>query len=146
MYAEQSTFDWRRYGHWDTSVEKAHLSAFVLWQARESTRLAALQRDRHYSGGDADLAMLEGFGRESAVAVELIIKAVIAKQLRLRYAAVSERVPVTHDIPKLWQDAELPELDKEDKYRLLLFKSVLMWSGRYGTPRTAKAWAEENSA
>lgn len=75
MYAEQSTFDWCRYGHWDTSAEKARLSAFLLWQTRERDKLAALQNEAHYTNGDADLAVLEGFRRESAVALELIIKA-----------------------------------------------------------------------
>jgi hypothetical protein len=144
MYAEQSAFDWHRYGHWDTRAEKARLSAFLLWQACDPDRLAALLNETHYSRGDAGLAMLEGFRRESAVALELIIKAVIAGQFRLRHASESERVPTTHDIPKLWLEAGLPELEREDKYRLLLFKSVLYWSGRYATPRSAKAWAKEN--
>jgi hypothetical protein len=144
MYAEQSAFDWHRYGHWDTRAERARLSAFLLWQACDPDRLAALQNEAHYSSGDAGVAMLEGFRRESAVALELIIKAVIAEQFRLRHASESERVPTTHDIPKLWLEAGLPELEREDKNRLLLFKSVLSWSGRYATPRSAKAWAEEN--
>jgi hypothetical protein len=145
MYAEQSAFDWHRYGHWDTRAERVRLSAFLLWQAaRDPDRLATLRNEAHYSSGDAGIAMLEGFRRESAVALELIIKAVIAKQFRLRHASESERVPATHDIPKLWLEAGLPELESEDKNRLLSFQSVLNWSGRYATPRSAKAWAEEN--
>jgi HEPN domain-containing protein len=146
MYAEQSTFDWCRYGHWNTSAEKARLSAFLLWQTCERDKLAALQNEAHYTNGDADLALLEGFRRESAVALELIIKAVIAEQFRRRRASESERVPKTHDIPKLWLEAGLPELERDDKYRLLLFKSVLYWSGRYAMPQSAEAWAEENRA
>jgi hypothetical protein len=140
----QNIIDWRRYGHWDSSANKARLSAFLLWQTHEPAKLAALQDDADYSSGDADLALTEGFRRESAVALELIIKAVIAKKMELRYDPNSERVPATHDIPALWQKAELPELDRQDKYRLHLFKSILNWSGRYATPKTAKAWAEEN--
>lgn len=127
-------------------AKKARLCAFLLWQAREPERVVMLMRDASYASGNAGLAMLEGFRRESAVALELIIKAVLAKQLELRRAPVSDRVPATHDIPKLWADAGLPELPREDQYRLLLFKSVLMWSGRYVTPRSAKARAEENAA
>lgn len=146
MYHEQSTFDWRRYGHWETSAHKAWLCAFLLWQAHQPEKLATLVRDANYGAGDGGLAMWEGFRRESAVALELIVKAIIAKQLQLRHAPPPERVPATHDIPALWVQAGLPELEREDQYRLLLFKSVLMWSGRYATPRSAKAWAEENRA
>jgi 4-hydroxy-3-methylbut-2-en-1-yl diphosphate synthase IspG/GcpE len=146
QYREQSIFDWRRYGHWDTSAEKARLTAFLLWQYIGVSKLAELTGELEYSSGDADLAMREGFRRESAVALELIVKAVIAKQLELERAPPSDRVPATHDILALWVQAELPALSREDRYRLLLFKSVLMWSGRYATPRTAKVWADENAA
>lgn len=146
MYHEESTFDWRRYGHWDTSAAKARLCAFLLWQADQPEKLVALTRDANYASGDAGQATWEGFRRESAVALELVVKAVIAKQLELQRAPPANRVPATHDIPALWAAAGLPELGCEDRYRLLLFKSVLMWSGRYATPRTAKAWAEENRA
>jgi hypothetical protein len=89
--------------------------------------------------------MWEAFRRESAVALELIVKAVIAKKLRARRADPStEGVPATHDLPKLWRDAGLPSLPDSDLYRLQLAKSVLMWAGRYATPRTAKYWEQEN--
>jgi hypothetical protein len=146
QYREQSTFDWRRYGHWDTSAEKARLVAFLLWQYIGSSKLGELARELEYTSGDTDLAMREGFRREGAVALELIVKAVIANQLELERAPPSDRVPATHDMPALWRQAELPALSREDRYRLLRFKSVLMWSGRYATPRTAKVWAEENAA
>ncbi|MGI4748204.1 MAG: hypothetical protein ACRYFY_19485 [Janthinobacterium lividum] len=144
MYAEQSTYDWRRYGHWSTTAEKARLVAFLLWQTRDSTRVAQLKEDASYSGGDTGLALSEGFHRESAVALELIIKAAIARQLELQGGTPAERVPATHDIPKLWEQAQLPALDKADRYRLLLVRQTLMWSGRYGTPRSVKAWVKEN--
>ena len=134
MYAEQSTFDWRRYGHWSTTAEKARLAAFLLWQTRDPAKIAQLERDADYHSGDAGLALSEGFDRESSVALELIIKAVIARQLELGGGTPAERVPATHDIPNLWKEAKLPALDRDDSYRLLLVKSTLMWAGRYGTP------------
>jgi hypothetical protein len=73
MYPEQSTFDWRRYGHWDTSATKAWLSAYLLWHTREPDKLAVLQHEAGYASGDAELALHEGFSRESSVALELII-------------------------------------------------------------------------
>ena len=55
-------------------------------------------------------------------------------------------VPATHDLPVLWKEAALPILEREDHLRLLLFKSVLVWAGRYTTPRSEKAWGEELKA
>jgi hypothetical protein len=84
---------------------------------------------------------------ESAVALELIVKAVIARKMTAEGADPSKvGVPATHDLPALWKEAALPVLEREDHLRLLLFKSALVWSGRYATPRSAKAWAEERKA
>jgi hypothetical protein len=72
---------------------------------------------------------------------------VIAHKLRARRAdPKTEGVPATHDIPKLWAEAGLPGLPREDRYRLLICKSVLLWSGRYQTPKSPKAWEAENKA
>ena len=144
---EQDVIEWRRLGHWSTSAKKAHFAAFVLWHMREESRLSEMVHECTYAGGDAELSLVEAFRRESAIALELIVKAVIARKLQARGAnPATECVPATHDLPKLWIDAGLPELPREDKYRLLLVKSVLMWSGRYGTPRTAEAWKKEQKA
>ena len=144
---EQDVIEWRRYGHWSTSAEKPHFVAFVLWHGMEESRLSEMVRESAYTGGDAGLALREAFQRESAIALELVVKAVIARKLQVRGAnPATECVPATHDLPKLWTDAGLPELPREDKYRLLLVKQVLMWSGRYGTPLTAKQWKNENKA
>lgn len=147
MGNEKDVFEWRRFGHWRTSAEKARFTAFLLWQMEDSTKLNDVIRQCNYPNGDADLAVAEAFHRESAIALELIIKAVIAEQMKARGAdPATEGVPANHDIPKLWCQATLPELGREDKYRLLLVKSVLMWSGRYAIPRTWESWAEENKA
>ena len=57
-----------------------------------------------------------------------------------------EGIPATHDVPKLGIEAGPPELPPEDKHRLLLVKSVLVWSGRYPTPKSAEAREAENKA
>jgi hypothetical protein len=145
-YPEQSTFEWRRFGHWESTAEKARLSAFLLWHSCEPKRISALQRDANYPSADAGLALMEGFRRESSVALELIVKAVIAERLKIQGAPRSIRVPISHNLPNLWADAHLPDLDATDRYRLLLVRSTLMWSGRYATPKSAKAWNEENMA
>jgi hypothetical protein len=91
-------FDCLRYGHWAPRAERARLAAYILWRVAgdRTGLLTALWHNARYSYGDAGIAMLDGFRRESAVAIELIIKAVIAEQLKLRRA--SERVPHTHNI------------------------------------------------
>jgi len=146
MGNEERVFEWRRFGHWNTSAEKARFAAFVLWQMSGS-RLQEVVIECGYTAGDATPAVHEAFRRESAVALELMIKAVIAHKLQASRAdAQTEGVPATHDIPKLWLDAGLPALPHEGRYRLLAFKSVLMWSGRYPTPKSPKAWEAENDA
>jgi hypothetical protein len=140
----QSSFEWRRCGHWDSSAAKAWFSAYVLWHSGDSITLEKTIIESEYSGGDAAVGLMEGYRRESAVALELIIKAVIARKLRIQNAEPATMgVPATHDLPQLWDIARLPGLNREDQYRLLLLKSALVWSGRYPTPRTERAWDEE---
>lgn len=147
MGNERDVFEWRRFGHWDTSSGKARFAAFALWQMFEASRSGDLAQACGHHGGDADLALLEAFRRESALALELVVKAVIASKLRARSAdPATEGVPATHDLPKLWSTAGLPALPREDKYRLQLVKQILMWSGRYATPRTVRAWEEETKS
>ena len=147
MGNEQNVLEWRRFGHWKASAEKAHLSAFLLWRMLDSRRLAEAVAECAYNHGDAELAALEGFRRESAAALELIVKAVIARKLQWEGAdPKNEGVPATHNIPKLWLDAGLPKLAREDRYRLLIFKSLLIWSGKYPTPKSSKEWVAENTA
>lgn len=145
MGNERDVFEWRRFGHWDTSAAKAWFSAYVLWHMRCESELKALAVEAGHQGGDAGLAIGEAFRRESAIALELVMKAVIARKMRERGAdPAKEGVPATHDLPKLWSDAGLPALQREDQYRLLLARRVLVWSGRYATPRSVRAWEDEN--
>lgn len=144
---EQNLIEWRRYGHWDSSAAKAHFAAFALWQMRKSGQHEALAVESGHNSTEASLGLIEAFHRESAVALELVVKAVIAKQMRERSDDPAvEVVPATHDVPKLWQQAGLPPQIGDDLFRLHLVKSTLMWSGRYSTPKSAKAWQEENKA
>ena len=147
MGNEKDLFEWRRFGHWRTSAAKARFSAYVLWHMQDDSQLIDMARESGHLGGDYTLGVSEGFRRESAIALELIVKAVIAKALEAQAAdPATECVPATHDLPKLWKQANLPVLPLEDRYRLQLVKSVLTWSGRYATPRTVKAWEEETRA
>jgi hypothetical protein len=148
MGRAQSTFEWRRLGvgHWKSRAENARLSACLLWQFQEREETAEAVAVCNY-GGSPDIALYEGYLREPAVALELIVKAVIAQRMTARGADPSmEGVPTTHDLPVLWKEATLPVLEREDHLRLLLFKSVLLWAGRYATPRSEKVWDEELKA
>jgi hypothetical protein len=142
----QSTFERRRIapGHFWAKANNARLSAATLWHLSENdVAVHAIIDEVGYSGTPA-IAYWEAFSREAAIALELIVKAVIAQQMTMRRANPStEGVPTTHDLPALWAQAGLPKLGPEDRYRLLFFKSILMWSGRYATPRTAEAWERE---
>lgn len=144
MGNERDVFEWRRYGHWDSSAAKARIAAYVLWQMKDASRHSELAQECGHVSGDTSLGISEAFRRESALALELVVKAVIAKKLRERAAdSATEGIPATHDLPKLWREAGLPSLSGDDLFRLQLAKSVLMWAGRYPTPRSVKAWEEE---
>jgi hypothetical protein len=71
MGRAQSTFEWRRLGvaHWKSRAENARLSACFLWQFREREETAAAVAVCDY-GGSPDIALYEGYLRESAVALE----------------------------------------------------------------------------
>ena len=145
MGNERDVFEWRRYGHWDSSAAKARFAAYVLWHMQDVSRHVELARECGHTSGDSGLAISEAFRRESAIALELVVKAVIAKNLRTRAAdPATEGVPPTHDLPKLWRKASLPALSGDDAFRLQLVKSVLLWAGRYPTPRNVKAWEDES--
>ena len=148
MGNEKSIFERRRLAiaHWESRAENARLSACFLWQFREREETAEVVTVCDYGGSPA-VALYEGYIRESAVALELIVKAVIARRMTAQGAdPAMAGVPTTHDLPALWKEAALPVLEREDHLRLLLFKSVLVWSGRYATPRSKKAWEEERKA
>ncbi len=79
--------------------------------------------------------MEEAFYREASLALELIIKAVIAQRIEMGRALRDVvQVRPTHDLDKLWNEAELPPLCPADRRRLLIAKRLLKWAGRYAAP------------
>ncbi len=149
MSAERNTFEWRRIApaHWSGRAANARLSAAAMWQLQDDGDFARAVPASVGYGGTPSIAYSEAFHREAGVALELIIKAVIAQHMTMRRAdPATESVPATHDLPALWSEAGLGKLGREDQYRLLVFRSVLTWSGRYATPRTVEAWERENEA
>ena len=102
----------RASGHFWGKAQNAHRCAGILFKAQESI---------------TDIACYEGFLRESSIALELILKALIAEQ--------SNRAPPSsHDVYLLWQKANLSALENDDLMRLSEITETLYWRGRYGAP------------
>lgn len=130
-----STYEMRRRAplHFWSRAENARLAAHLLAQAATGT--ASLDLSEIGYGGRPAIAFSEAFLREAAIAIELIVKALIAQQIELSVALpqVTDVRP-THDVPRLWQDAQLPQLPRSDKGRLIFMKQILIWKGRYPAP------------
>ena len=91
--------------------------------------------------------MYEGFVREAALALELIVKAVIAQKLELQVAPEGvNAIRTTHDLPWLWKDAGLRTLSRKDQALLLAGKRILIWSGRYAAPKSDADLVREEEA
>ena len=140
---------------WWLGAENARMSAFLLWKLRDD-EVAEAAADEYKCPIRPSFGPSAAFQREAAVSLELIIKAVISYNLdgsgpppwseRAETDNTKVGVPTTHDIPALWKQAGLPDLPREDAYRLLRFKSILIWSGRYAAPKSPEAWKKEDKA
>ncbi|MFO1099566.1 MAG: hypothetical protein U1E81_15210 [Xanthobacteraceae bacterium] len=120
--------------HYEVKADNARFSAYLLWKMSndDNQKLAA---ELGYAGTPRG-ALIEAFRREAAIALELMIKAVIAQRIESGIAKANiDKVKPTHNLPKLWNDASLPELDSDGKRTLLIAKRVLFWSGRYAAPK-----------
>jgi hypothetical protein len=126
-------------------AENARFAAYFLWTAdRDAQRYCAEQIGY---GGDPRTPMAEAFYREASLALELIIKAVVAQRIELRIAKPGVvRVRPTHDLVALWSEAELVQLPSDDLHRLMIARQLLSWSSRYAAPKkdeqAEEAWAE----
>ncbi len=119
--------------HW-ARADNARFAAFALSRLPPED-LNRLQAALPY-GGTPHIAIHEAFLREAALALELILKAVVAARIEGGTAPSRVvRVRLTHDVLKLWEeDAGLPELPREDRMTLAIAASILLWAGRYAAP------------
>ena len=92
----QDLIEWRRFGHWRANANKVRFAAFALWRTQEDSRLNEMVRECVYGGGDAHLALEQAFRRESAVALELIVKAVIAQNSKQKAQILQQTVFLRH--------------------------------------------------
>lgn len=122
-------------GHFAAKATNARLSAYVLWTASKKDQDDAVEATGYT--GAPQIALHEGYLREAALALELILKAVVARRLELGIAMRHiTSVRATHDLMSLWRDAELPPLSADDQYRMFVGKTILLWAGRYGAPKS----------
>jgi hypothetical protein len=132
--------------HFWARADNARFVAYLLWREVPPECLSVAASSSDYRGTPS-IAMHEGFHRESALALELIVKAVIAQRIELGIAPAGVlRVRAVHDLPRLWEEAGLPSLSSEDQRRLLIVKSLLSWSGRYAAPKTDDQLNRERAA
>ncbi len=119
--------------HFYAKADNARFTAFTLWSLDAVSQKQSVATSGY--GGTPSIALGEAFRREASIALELIVKAVIAARIE-RKAAKSEIIGVrpTHDLNRLWEDADLPAMQNEDVHRLLIAKRILYWSGRYAAP------------
>jgi hypothetical protein len=115
--------------HFSAKADNARFAAYVLWTMDPEAR----RRCAEQIGYDGLLS--EAFFREASLALELMIKAVIAQRIELGMAMDHvTKVKASHDLVLLWADAELPVLSPDDLHRLMLARRNLFWSGRYAAP------------
>lgn len=133
--------------HYVAKADNARFAAYLLWEANKKNGRLKAAANRAAYGGNPRISLTEAFRREAAVAIELMIKAVIAQRIEIGKAKPHVvRVRPTHDLVSLWADAELPTLAAEDQYSLLIARRVLYWSGRYAAPKKDEDFDKEEEA
>jgi hypothetical protein len=142
----ESTYEMRRRAplHYQARADNARFAAFLLANASEAEVAKAKEASGY--GGTPSIGLYEAFRREAALAVELMLKAIVALRIERGISTRGlTKLPLTHDVQALWRDAELPPLSKERRLELLFLKQVLTWAGRYPAPVSDKAaFHEEN--
>ncbi len=124
--------------HYWAKAVNAHYTSYVLSHSISNDALEKAAEAMHY-GGTPWVAVDESSRREAAIAIELIIKAVIARKVASGVAPKNvTHVRPSHDVVALWGEAGLPKLPVDDRRRLLRIKSLLYWSSRYAAPKSDK--------
>jgi hypothetical protein len=132
--------------HFEARADNARFIAYMLYSTLPAELVGRLAESAPY-GGSPEIAMFEGFSREAALALELIVKAVIAQKLELQVAPKGvDMIRMTHDLPRLWKDADLPTLPPKEQARLLAAKRIQIWSGRYAAPKSDADLVREDEA
>ena len=129
--------------HFEAKADNARYAAYAMHSLDKEVAVR-FANDIDY-GGTPSIALNESFLREAAIALELIVKAVIAQRIESRTSiATVTKVRATHDLLALWDDAGLQKLQENDLRVLLHAKQVLYWSGRYAATKTDNASIKED--
>ena len=97
--------------HFIGKAENARFAASVLWLACSQNHGAHAEAVRY--SGEPLTALHEAFLREATLSLELIVKGVIATKIKHGSAKASvNKIRASHNITLLWQDADLPNMDK----------------------------------
>jgi hypothetical protein len=131
--------------HYWAKADNARFAAYSLWKMMQCEMREHAEAVGY--NGNPSIALNESFLREASIALELIIKAVIAQRVERGTAeAHVTKVRTTHDLASLWKDALLPPLPSEDQHRLLIAKRILYWAGRYAAPKEDQDYDKEQAA
>lgn len=139
-------FAWLRFSAkgWYYKAESARFNAIALFRVRADDKSMEALADELMIEEMHIVATKEGFLRESAIAIGLMVKAVIDQSFQLKcFDPINTAIPATHDLAALWKLAELDELTRTDQYWLYFYKTVLIWAGRCPVPKSHKDWGEE---
>ncbi|MBQ4807434.1 hypothetical protein J4717_08145 [Phaeobacter sp. HS012] len=124
----ESIWEKRRKAPWHffAKADNARMSAFVLSHI-DKAQADQFSKEAEYGGAHA-FALGEGFRREAAISLELILKAILCVKTK-------SPPPPSHDVYELWAQAGLPKTTDDDAYRLAELSQLLYWAGRYAAPR-----------
>jgi hypothetical protein len=129
--------------HYEAKADNARFVACLLGNINLTEGYLGAAAAAKY-GGTPAIAIGEAFWREAALALELIVKAVVAQKIEFGLAPENVlHVRPTHDLRALWREASLPSLSNEDQRRLLLAKRILVWAGKYAAPKNDESYEKE---
>ena len=116
--------------HYHARADNARYCAWSLWTLMDSELYPDVRKAGY--GGNPAIALHEGWIRERSLALENIVKAVIAQNAETDGDPKPPRP--THNVSQLWDEARLPKPDRDNRARLILTWQALQWSGRYAAP------------
>lgn len=120
--------------HFEVRADNARLAAKILSDAAAADPPSVV--DEISYGGSHYVALHEAFRREASLALELILKAVTAQRLEVGISKLQNARPsVTHDLLRLWDEAEIGPLSREEHQTLFYGRQILEWAGRYPAPK-----------
>lgn len=126
---------------WRRLAEERRFAAYALWHIPEA-QVREMAHSADFQSSTPEWPLELSFYREAGQALELILKACLAKEVQ---AGTRSKMPLLHDIAELWGSAGMPRLAGEDMKRLRLFTRVGVCFGRYPVPSTYERGDRESA-